>query len=541
PWIVLASAGEEITVRPLQHVRGGNGPIRLGGVPPKAGTSIVASFEAGTFTFLSEQVGTHYVEFTVTDGTQTATGTVRIDVTAPADASTRPITVPKTMFMTPNSSQTVDPPSSDIDPAGGVLVVTGVMNIPATSGIQAEVLDQRRVRVTLTRPLEDPVTFNYRISNGLAEAVGTITVVEIATPLRLQPPIASDDQVTVRVGDAIDIPVLDNDEQPDGEEITLDPELAQQLPADGGLLFVSGDRLRYLAPETAGNYTAIYTISGTDGQQAQARVVISVRERTAATNNPPVPRPVTARVLAGHTVRIDVPTSGVDPDGDAVQLIGQATNPEKGNVVEVAGNAIVYRAGDYSSGTDTFLYTLVDGLGARSTGTIRVGISPALEGARNPVANFDSVRVRPGRTVSVRALLNDSDPDGSPLRIRQVEPVLAGVTAEVVDDEIVRITPPSEPGDYSVIYTIENQTGGTSSAFIRVTVDPAAPLSRPTASDVVLSVTDVLDRTTIDVSVLDRVFFADGEVADLGVQLVPGYGDSAEVLPNKRVRVAIGD
>src|SRR5690606_41629030 len=111
----------------------------------------------------------------------------------------------------------------------------------------------------------------------------------------LQPPIANDDQVTVRVGDAIDIPVLDNDEQPDGKEIALDPELAQPLPADAGLLFVSGDRLRYLAPETAGNYTAIYTIPGTDGQQAQARVVISVRERNAATNNPPVPRPVTAR------------------------------------------------------------------------------------------------------------------------------------------------------------------------------------------------------------------------------------------------------
>lgn len=541
PWIALASSGEEITVRPLQHVRGGNAPIRLGGVPPKAGTSIVASFEAGTFTFLSEQVGTHYIEFTVTDGTQTATGTVRIDVTAPADASTRPITTPKTMYLTANSSQTVDPPSSDSDPAGGVLVVTGVMNIPPGSGIQAEVLEQRRVRVTLTRPLDEPVTFTYRISNGIAEAVGTITVVEIATPLRLQPPIATDDQVTVRVGDAIDIPVLANDEQPDGEEITLDPELAQPLPADGGLLFASGDRLRYLAPETAGNYTAIYTISGTDGQKAQARVLISVRERNAATNNPPVPRPVTARVLAGQTVRIDIPTSGVDPDGDAVQLVGQATNPEKGNVVEVTGSSIVYQAGDYSTGTDDFQYIVVDGLGARATGTIRVGISPALIGARNPVANLDTVVVRPGRTVSVRALLNDSDPDGAPLRIRQVEPNAPELTADIVDDEIVRITPPPEPGDYSLIYTIENQTGGTSSAFIRVTVDPLAPLSRPAASDVVLSVTDVLDRTTIDVSVLDRVFFADGDVGELGVQLVPGYGDSAEVLSNKRVRVTIGD
>lgn len=541
PWVALATAGQEVTIRPLLHVRGGNAPVRLGGVPPKAGTTIVPSFEAGTFTFLSEDVRTHYIEFTVTDGTQTATGFVRIDVSAPADASTRPITVPKTLFMTMDSTQTVDPPTSDIDPAGGVLVVTGVMNVPVGLGVQAEVLDQRRVRVTLSAPLDAPVSFNYRISNGLAEAEGTITVVEIPHPQRLQPPIATDDQVTVRVGDAIDIPVLDNDEQPDGEEITLLPELAEQLPRAAGLLFASGDRLRYLAPEAAGNYSAVYSISGTDGQIAQARVLISVRERNAATNNPPVPLTITARALAGQTVRIEIPTSGIDPDGDAVQLVGQATNPEKGSVVSIDGNSLQYQAGDYSSGTDTFQYVVVDRLGARATGTIRVGISPALEGARNPVANFDTVLVRPGRTVSVQALLNDSDPDGSPLRIRQVEPNVAGVVAEIVGDDIVQITPPTASGDYSVVYTIENETGGTSSNFIRVTVSPDAPLARPTVSDSVLSVTDVLDRTTVDVRVLEQAFFADGAVSQLGVELVSGFGDSAEVLPNKRVRVVIGD
>ncbi|WP_246139963.1 Ig-like domain-containing protein [Protaetiibacter larvae] len=541
PWVALATAGQPITVRPLQHVRGGNGPIRLGGVPPKPGTTIVPSFEAGTFTFQSDDVRTHYVEFTVTDGTQTATGFVRIDVSAPADASTRPVTVPKTLFITALSTQTVDPPTTDSDPAGGVLVVTGVMNVPAGSGVTAEVLEQRRVRVSLAAPLDAPVTFNYRISNGLAEAEGTITVVEIPDPLRIQPPIATDDQVTVRVGDAIDIPVLDNDEQPDGGEITLNPELAQALPAEAGLLFAAGDRLRYLAPQVAGNYTAVYEIAGSDGQTAQAQVHLSVRERNAATNNPPVPRGVTARVLAGQTVRINVPTSGVDPDGDAVQLVGLVTNPDKGSVLSVDGSTIEYQAGEYSSGTDSFQYAVVDGLGARATGTVRVGISPALEGARNPVANLDSVLVRPGRTVSVQALLNDSDPDGSPLRIRQVEPNVVGVTAEIVGDDIVRITPPVQEGEYAVVYTIENETGGTSSSFIRVKVAADAPLSRPDVSDTVLSVSDVLERTTIDVSVLDRVFFADGEVSELGVELVPGYGDSAQVLSTKRIRVTIGD
>ena len=335
PWVLLATAGQEVTVRPLGHVRGGNGPIRLNAVPAKAGITVVPSFETGTFTFRSDEVRTHYLEFTVTDGEQTATGLVRIDVAAPPDANTRPITVPKTIFVTTLSSQTVDPTTTDIDPAGGVLVVTGVMNVPPPSVMRAEVIDQRLVRVTLASPLDAPVTINYRISNGLAEAEGTITVVEIPKPLSLQPPIATDDSVTVRVGDAIDIHVLDNDEQPDGAEITLDPQLEERLPDGAGLLFAAGNRLRYLAPQTAGNYTAVYSVVGPDGQRAQARVLISVRERNAATNNPPVPRTVVARVIAGETVRIEVPLSGIDPDGDAVQLIGQETNPEKGAVLSV--------------------------------------------------------------------------------------------------------------------------------------------------------------------------------------------------------------
>ena len=85
-------------------------------------------------------------------------------------------------------------------PWGGVLVVTGVTNVDPNGPIQAEVLDQREVRVTLRGPLDgNTVTFNYRISNGLAEAEGTITVVELPIPDQLQPPLATDDEVTVRV------------------------------------------------------------------------------------------------------------------------------------------------------------------------------------------------------------------------------------------------------------------------------------------------------------------------------------------------------
>ncbi|MEZ5189959.1 MAG: Ig-like domain-containing protein [Schumannella sp.] len=191
------------------------------------------------------------------------------------------------------------------------------------------------------------------------------------------------------------------------------PSLAQDLPDGAGLLFASGNRLRYLAPQTAGNYSAVYSIAGPDGQTAQATVRIAVREVDLATNNPPTPARVVARVLAGETVTIDIPLSGTDPDGDSVQLIGIASNPEKGSVLQVGPGSITYEAGDYSTGTDEFTYSVTDALGARAEGTIRVGISPPLEGSRNPVANADEVTVRPGRSISVQVLINDSTPTGA--------------------------------------------------------------------------------------------------------------------------------
>ena len=539
PFAVLAYAGQEVTLSPLDHVRGGSGTLRLNSVPAKTDVTITPSYETGTFRFTSSAVRTHYLEFVVTDGTQTVTGLVRVDVAAPPDANTKPITVPKTVFVKTLRNERIDVAGTDVDPAGGVLLVTGITNLPANSGVRAEVLEQRLVRVSLEAPLDHPVTFNYRISNGLAEAEGVITVIEIPTPSRVQAPIATDDSVTVRVGQAIDIPVLRNDEHPDGLDLTLQPTLEQQLPANSGLLFASGNVLRYLAPERTGNFTASYRVTGPDGQAATAVVRINVREEDQATNNAPVPATVTARVLAGETVRVKIPLTGIDPDGDSVQLLGQASNPEKGAVIDTQADTISYQAGDYSAGTDTFTYTVIDSLGARSTGTIRVGISPRLEGARNPVAIVDEVTVRPGVTVSVQVLANDSDPDGSPLTIVSAEPNDTVTTAEIVGD-LVQVTPPRAPGTYGVIYSIANASGGSSQNFIRITVKADAALAYPLVSDTVLTLSDVLDRDQVTVDVLANVFFADGDPRTLGLSIYPGYGANATVTSGKRVIVTVG-
>lgn len=540
PFAVPAYAGEEVTITPLTHVRGGSGPLVLSGVPAKPDAILTPDFDGGTFRFSSDTVGTHLVEYAVTDGSNTVTGIVRVEVAAPPSNDTQPVTVAHTVFLRAQTAGYVDVLAGDFDPAGGVLLITRTQAAPPGSGVRVEVIEQRILRITLTRPLEvGTVDLGYTVSNGRSEADGTVTVIEIPDPVVRQPPVASPDTVSARVGDAVDIRVLANDVHPDGDELSLHSELAVPLTTGGGLLFASGNILRYLAPPSAGNYTAQYRVDAPDGQFATAEVHIVVREADRESNTAPVPRALTARVLAGDTVRVAVPLGSIDPDGDSVTLLGQESNPEKGAVTEVGPDWIDYNAGEYSTGTDSFTYAVMDALGARATGTIRVGIAPRPDGARNPIAVADEVITRPGSTVSVRVMANDSDPDGGRLSLVSVE--ANGEGTAIVGDDVVTVTVPEAEGRYGFIYEIRNEVGGTSSAFLTIDAQSDAPLAVPQAHDIVLTLSDILDRDSIDVSVLAKVFFADGPTQDLGVKLVPGFEQNALVLANKRVRVTVAE
>lgn len=539
PFAAIAHTDEEITISPLAHVRGGADTVRLTGVSDKDGATLVPDYDAGSFRFASSAAGTYYVDFSVTDGTTTTTGTVRVQVTTPPDVGAAPIAAPHTVFVRAGTQHSVDVLETDRDPAGGILLVTDVDTEAIASSMRVEVLEQRSIRVILRGPLDEPVSFPYTISNGYAETTGSVTVIEIPEPERPQPPIATADTVSVRVGDVVDIPVLDNDEHPDGGRLILANALPTGLPADGGLAFVSGEVVRYLAPSKPGDFSITYRVLGPDGQWADGDVTLSVREIDKASNTAPAPRTITARAFAGETVRIEVPLSGIDPDGDSVKLVGQSSSPERGSVVASGETWFDYQAGAYAAGTDSFSYTVIDALGAQSTGTVRIGVAARADTARNPVAVEDLVITRPSRTITVPVLENDSDPDGGALQIASVEASDPSIVASIVGDSIDVVVPDSV-GRYGFVYTISNERGGTSSNFLTVVVDPDAAPAVPVARDSILRVQDVLDRESVTVDVRSKVRYVDGPVSDLSVGVPERYSDVATVDDSGDIVVVIG-
>lgn len=511
---VVVPAGQPVTVEPLRNDSDPNGDeLRLASVSESAPAEITPNYDAGTFTFLSNEPRSYDLTYQVTDGPNAATGLVRVDVLPPSAAAGAPIVVADTALLPTGGSTLVDVLANDTDPAGGVLVVQSV-RVPADAGVSVAVLAHQMLRVTEIRRLDGPVTIEYTVSNGTETSTGQVRVVPVPAPTRLQPPNAVADEVTVHAGDIVTIPVLKNDTHPDGLELVLQPELEQDVDPALGEAFVSEDTLRFRAGSEAGTAYAIYRVRDVNGQEDSAQVTIRIRD--GEDNAPPQPREVEARVLSGASVRIDIPLHGIDPDGDSVQVTGIASPASKGTASLVDG-FVEYAASKNATGLDTFTYSVLDARGATATGTVRVGISRPGETNQPPVAVDDEVTVRPGRTVAIAALTNDTDPDGD-----QVGLVPAavedehGMDAEVVADRIV-VTTPADDGAYTFYYGIQDTYGARATGAVTVNVAADAPLQPPVARDDVVPVEDILGKTTVTVPVLENDDDPDGAATALTV------------------------
>lgn len=548
PVVGPVQAGTEVDtpvdVAPLDEVRNpSREELRLARVDDVPGVTVTGDLTAGTFRFTAATPGTYYVPFLVTAGQQQAAGLARIDVTAAPEEPLPPVTVRDAAVLPPGGEVTVAPLANDVDPAGGVLVLQSTL-IPEGSGVRAAVVDHEMVRIDATRTLTEPVVITYTVSNGTGTADGEILVQPAPPTAGQQAPVIPGSTATVRAGGVVTIPVLEHAYDPDGDTITLDRELAEPLGPGEGLLFVSGDVLRYQAPATPMTVHATFNVVDEAGNETAGTVTVTVRDSDAATKAPPTPRDLTARVFDGDTVRIPVPLTGIDLDGDGVYLLGIATAPRKGLVTATGPDWLEYRALPGEAGPDTFTYAVEDWVGQRSVATVRVGIAARPTTTAQVVARADEVTVRPDRTVEVRVLANDIDTSGGTLTLDSLDLGAAqlpdGVTPVITGRRITVTTPP-EATVLQIPYIVVNDRGGRDTSVLTVVVDPEAPYRAPVAADVVVPATETVNRTEVEVGVLDVAANPSGSVADLAVSVHPSVADVATVTPEGTVTVRLVD
>ncbi|CAH0214626.1 hypothetical protein SRABI76_02353 [Microbacterium oxydans] len=536
---VVTRVGEQATVLPLANdTSSGRESLRLGRVSEVPGATVLPDYPNKAFTFTADAPGTYYVLYLATAGPENGEGIVRVDVLEATETDLPPVAVRDVALLPTGGDVLIGVLANDVDPAGGILVVQSV-SIEENSGISVSVINHETLRITDQGALTDQARIKYRISNGSKSAEGEVVVIPIPAPDKILQPDVNDDTATVRAGDVVTIPVLDNDTHPNDDVLHLSPELIEPFvdPEDGEA-FVSQDVVRFKAGPVAKTVYLTYEAVDSRQQKAAGYVTIQILPVDVEKNAAPRPQDLVARVLAGSTANIAVPLDGIDADGDSVELIDIASSPKKGRITETASNYFSYEAFDDSSGVDVFEYRVRDRLGKEGIATIRVGIAPGEETNQAPYAVKDAVVVRPGREIAVPVLENDSDPEGDEISLVKdglEVPTDTGITARVSGDRVL-VQAPDKSLETSLQYTIRDTRGATATAALQITVDEDVPLQAPVARDDRVRPTDLTDGTlNADIEILKNDEDPDGTTDRLKVTL----GDGARQLENGKVRVTV--
>ncbi|WP_162942862.1 Ig-like domain-containing protein [Cryobacterium soli] len=538
PDFTTVFVGETALIEPLKNdVTPSGAPLALIGVNEVPNdVTAVANLERGTVAVSSGKAGSYVFTYSLGAGAASSVGLIRVDVVEDPDEVLPPIAVKDTAYLRAGEPVTIPVLDNDVSPSGRVLAVQSVDLSTTDDLVTVEILTNTVLRVTASAALTQQVQFTYTISDGEGSSTAGVTVVPVPPLIKHQPPVAVDDTVSVRAGDIVTVPVLDNDYHPDSATMTVDPDLTDTEDV-GGLAFVSGNSVRFQAPDQPGAYSVAYRISDAFAETATATVRFTVIGPDDAGNRPPTPLPLTMRTFADSTIKVQVPLDGIDPDGDSVYLTAVTSTPELGRIVDQGSDYFVYEAFPGTAGTDAFTYQVADTLGATAEGTVRIGVIPRPVELLPPNAVDDAIEIKPGRTGSIPVVLNDSDPNGYKLTLTKKLPEVDPGLIAKVDGSRVIVEAPVEEGTYTLRYEITNGHGGADTAFVQVKVTEDAKAQYPVAIDHFVTAEEVLAGEPIDVPVLDGAENPSGLIEDLVISLEGPNAANADLRTDGTVRV----
>jgi outer membrane protein OmpA-like peptidoglycan-associated protein len=342
--------------------------------------------------------------------------------------------------------------ANDTDPDGDPLTIVDVTQ-PANG---EAVISGQLISYTPAPGFIGTDTFSYTIDDGFGgqdSAMVTVQVQEFN-----QPPVANDVMATTERNQPVDIDVLKNDFDPDGDPI----EISDFSQPANGVVSRSGNLLRYQPdPDFHGGDSFTYTISDGQGGEAAATVFVTV----TFDNQPPVANDVMASTQRTQPVDIDVMENDFDPDGDTIEIsdFGQPAN----GVVTRSGDILRYQPDQLFYGDDSFTYTISDGRGGEASATVFVTVNFANQA---PVANPDEASGPAGTPITVEVLANDFDPDGDPLEVISVSRITPAPADIVINaDGTISFTISASCSGFNVFrYTISDPFGATDSATVTV-------------------------------------------------------------------------
>lgn len=408
-----------------------------------------------TFTPATDQSGLVTFTYTVGDGSLSATAIVTVTVNPINDP---PVATDDQATTDEDQVVTIAVLQNDADVDSATLAISQV-GASAQGSVSQE---NAALRFTPAANFNGTAVFTYSVSDGALTAIGTVNV--IIQPVN-DPPQAINDQAVTAEDTPVELAVLANDLDVDGDTLVID---AVGSPSVGTVNAVE-NRLTYTPPAAfSGQATFTYTVS--DGQAAaQALVTVTVN----AVNDPPVAGDDTAQTDEDTPLLIAVLANDLDPEGAPLQLSAVDTGGVGSAVIQ--GDQLAYQPPPNFHGTVPLTYTVSDGeLSAQAN--VIVTIAPINDA---PVANADEANTAEDNPVVIAVLTNDSDVDGDGLHIAAVGSTPAG--AVTTDGNSITFTlAPNLFGTATFTYAVSDGdlTGGAT-----VTVQISAVNDAPVAQN----------------------------------------------------------
>lgn len=478
-----------------------------GPVGAATGLTVSTNLAKGQLTVTANQAGIYSLGYQDAFGsTPVAQGQVLVVARDPSSSQLSPVTTPVSVLLHGQFPSSVDVLAGDYDPSGGLLTVLGAT---APDGYDVTVVQGQYLRVVATSPNPPAqAVVTYQVTNGISDPVSGQLTVDWTQALRPAPaPVAVPVTAQVRAGDEADVPVLASDSDPGGQPIYLVPGSITVSPPGSGTASIAGSYLRYAAPPASSvtseqTVEASYIVENQSGESTTGHVTFNVNPKladAAATDSAPNPAEVDARTAAGGTITINIPTSGVDPNGDSVTVTGIIDPPQLGRVTAINPGSITYESYPLSAGTDSFTYQVEDQFGLTGQATIRVAVDPPGQ-TEPPVAVPVFVTAAPGSRTLVNVIASDIVAPGDPVTIEPLAktntPVPSGFS---LIDNAISVTAPGAGQTRQATYGVTDgsSTASTSQVTVRsvsgyvdppVAVDDYPPRPAPGQTSVVVHV-----------------------------------------------------
>ncbi len=432
-------------------------------------TSIDATGSAGgtmtpgagdwTYTPPTGLLGLETFNYSITDGNGgTATAQLRIHV-----GNNPPTATSDSVATNEDTSLSITALANDTDPDLDPLAITGFSqgSIGSVSQLSASTL-----LFTPDPNANGTDSFTYSITDGRGGNSSATVTVAIA-PVN-DPPVAVADLRTTLEDTPVDIAVLANDHDVEGQALTL---LSVSLPFSGTTTIIGGSTVRYIpTPDLAlilpDNFT--YTIADASGATAVGTVSVVV----TPVNDAPVGFPDTALTVEDQPVTINPLLNDFDVENDTLRI--QSINVPPGFPAAVTfdplGSVTMVPDPNFNnSAGDAFTYTVTDGR-ASATAIITMVVLPVND---PPVANDDLGNVTLEDTpLLINVLANDSDVDGNPITIVSTTTPLRGTVSVAAGGALLYTPNPNAFGNDVFQYTITDFVGGVDAATVALSITP---------------------------------------------------------------------